>query len=31
MKGDKAPKYHCIHGVGTVEKIRDQVFAALDR
>ncbi len=31
MKGDKAPKYHCIHGVGTVENIRDQVFAALDR
>ncbi len=31
MKGSGAPVYHCIHGVGSVEQIRDQVFAALDK
>ena len=30
MQGSQAPKYHCIHGVGSVESIRDQIFAALD-
>lgn len=30
MKTADAPVYHCIHGVGSVEQIRDQVFAALD-
>lgn len=29
MQGDAAPKYHRIVGVGGVEDIRDQVFAAL--
>ncbi|TXS95520.1 adenylate kinase [Parahaliea maris] len=29
MTGDAAPKYHRIVGVGGVEDIRDQVFAAL--
>jgi adenylate kinase len=29
MKGDDAPAYHCIAGVGSVEEIRDKVFAAL--
>jgi adenylate kinase len=29
MKGADAPKYHRIHGVGSVEQIRDQIFAAL--
>ena len=29
-KGDPtAPKYHRIDGVGTVEQVRDRVFAAL--
>lgn len=31
MKGAGAPVYHRIHGVGSVEQIRDQVFAALDK
>lgn len=30
MSGDQAPGYHRIEGVGTVEDIRDKVFAALD-
>ncbi len=30
MKGDGAPAYHRIIGVGAVEEIRDAVFAALD-
>lgn len=30
MDGDKAPAYHRIVGVGGVEEIRDQVFAALE-
>lgn len=31
MKGADAPVYHRIYGVGSVENIRDQVFAALDK
>ena len=31
MSGPTAPKYHCIQGVGSVEQIRDTIFAALDR
>ncbi|MBA6412529.1 adenylate kinase [Parahaliea sp. F7430] len=31
MKGDKAPKYHRIAGVGTVEEIRSRVVASLDK
>ncbi len=30
MKGDKVPAYHRVDGVGTVDEIRDKVFAALD-
>lgn len=30
MKGDCAPAYHRVAGVGTVEEIRNAVFAALD-
>ncbi len=30
MKGDEAPLYHRIDGVGSVDQIRDRVFAALD-
>jgi len=30
MKGDDAPLYHRIDGVGSVDQIRDRVFAALD-
>lgn len=30
MKGDDAPHYHRIDGVGSVDQIRDRVFAALD-
>jgi adenylate kinase len=28
--GANAPRYHRVHGVGSVEQIRDQIFAALD-
>ena len=29
-KGDpKAPKYHRVDGIGTVEQVRDRIFAAL--
>lgn len=31
MKGDKAPKYHRIAGVGTVEEIRSRVVTSLDK
>jgi adenylate kinase len=31
MQGPDAPAYHRIHGVGSVEQIRDQIFAALDK
>lgn len=31
MSGASAPKYHRIQGVGSVENIRDAIFAALDR
>jgi adenylate kinase len=27
----KAPKYHRVDGVGTVEQVRDRIFAALDK
>ncbi len=27
----RAPKYHCIDGIGAVEEVRDRVFAALDK
>jgi adenylate kinase len=30
MTGPKAPHYHRIHGIGSVEQIRDRVFAALE-
>jgi adenylate kinase len=30
MPGERAPAYHRIEGVGSVEQIRDAVFAALD-
>tara|TARA_R110000823_G_scaffold130015_16_gene258059 strand:+ start:7127 stop:7774 length:648 start_codon:yes stop_codon:yes gene_type:complete len=30
MTGANAPAYHRVEGVGSVEKIRDRVFAALD-
>jgi adenylate kinase len=30
IKGPKAPRYHRVQGVGTVEQIREQIFAALD-
>jgi adenylate kinase len=30
MRGPKAPHYHRIHGVGSVEQIRDRIFEALD-
>lgn len=29
MQGDKAPNYHRVAGIGSVEAIRDKVFAAL--
>jgi adenylate kinase len=31
MQGAKVPKYHRIHGVGSVDNIRDAIFAELDR
>lgn len=31
MSSPAAPKYHRIQGVGSVEQIRDTIFAALDR
>jgi hypothetical protein len=31
MKGAAAPAYHRIYGVGSVEQIRDQIFAALGK
>ena len=30
IEGPSAPRYHRVHGIGTVEQIRAQVFAALD-
>lgn len=30
MKAADAPAYHCVHGVGSVDQIRDQVFSVLD-
>jgi len=30
MKGDRAPAYHRVVGVGSVDEIRDAVFTALD-
>jgi len=30
IPGPNAPRYHRVHGVGTVEQIREQVFAALE-
>ncbi len=30
MSGDNAPQYHCVEGVGSVEEIRDRIFATLD-
>ncbi|GAB5452096.1 MAG: adenylate kinase [Halioglobus sp.] len=30
MAGDNAPQYHCVEGVGSVEEIRDRIFATLD-
>lgn len=30
MEGDRAPQYHRVAGVGSVESIRDKVFAALE-
>jgi adenylate kinase len=30
IKGANAPRYHRVEGVGTVEQIRDTIFAALD-
>jgi adenylate kinase len=30
MVGDNSPAYHCVHGVGGVEEIRDAVLAELD-
>ncbi|MFK7975566.1 MAG: adenylate kinase [Halioglobus sp.] len=30
MKGEAAPKYHRVEGVGSVEDIRDAVFVSLD-
>lgn len=30
IAGANAPRYHRIHGIGSVEQIRDQIFAALD-
>jgi len=30
MSGDKAPQYHRVSGVGSVDEIRDQVFSALE-
>ncbi|MAT92463.1 MAG: adenylate kinase [Halioglobus sp.] len=30
MQGDDAPNYHRIEGVGSVEEIRDRVFASLE-
>jgi adenylate kinase len=30
MKGDNAPAYHRVEGVGTVDEIREKVFAELD-
>ena len=29
MSGANAPAYHRVEGVGSVDEIRDQVFAAL--
>jgi adenylate kinase len=31
MQSAKAPKYHRIHGVGSVDNIRDAIFGELDR
>lgn len=31
MQGENAPQYHRIEGVGSVENIRDSVFAALEK
>jgi adenylate kinase len=31
MQSVKAPKYHSIHGVGSVDSIRDAIFGELDR
>ena len=31
MEGDSAPTYHKIPGVGSVDEIRDRVFASLDK
>ena len=30
MEGEKAPAYHRVEGIGSMEDIRDSVFSALD-